>query len=158
MPQFVQPEEQLQQIAAKTDRAVGEFRERGLYSRYCGPYASLNCLKVKGVPANIESVLEQFDIDEVNRMGSSVNTVKRAIAANCRSEPIVARALSNRQIEDLLTNGTPLVALVAEEEENHWLNVVGSDETYFYALDYNQLRPFEKSDFSERCLSIIYFP
>lgn len=149
--------QQAQHLAAKTPQILDQFSQYGLFFRYCGPFAAYNFLQWNQRKVKIDSLLKHFNIHEVNLKGCNVVSFKKALSAHGIQKPQCSLSLSNRQIEQILANRSPIAALIKKtSKENHWLTLIGSDDRHYYAIDYDVIRTFEKKSFSRSCRCFLY--
>ena len=157
-PRFVKDISHVQTLAAKTDETIASFRQRGLFNRYCGPFTVHNYLHLSDSPVPVDSILRHFNLSDVNQRGSHAVKLRDAICACSHRVPIESNRLSNEQIDEILSEGSPIAVLLKGPLENHWLTLVGSDEFRYLALDYRQILPFDKREFPNYCLKFLYYP
>lgn len=155
-PSFIKGDTVIQSLARKTDEIIRIFKRQGLFEKYCGQFTLYNYLTLMGRKPQIPELLGSFDLGSVNQNGSRSSSLQRALTRSVSIKPTEARSLSARDIEVILSGGKPIAALLKGDDENHWVTLVGYDDSKIYALDYNEVKTYDRAAFPESFLTFIY--
>jgi hypothetical protein len=155
-PRFICDYQTIRSLNEECDQILDKFEGRGLFDQYCGPYAAWIALRLMGKNPDAHRFFSRLPVNvkEINERGSYSSEIATLLGCGTSKQIFMEKNLNNKKIDRLLGRNKPVIVLFKDDE--HFANIIGSDQDYYYVLDYHDICSVEKTSFRKSDHQFIY--